>query len=60
MSSLSELLADRRAQFTTPSSVRRLVIALIVLTILVVVGVDVYNEMVPALEQCAPNCELRG
>lgn len=49
-----------RAQFTTPRPVRRLVIALTLLTILVVVGVDVYNEMTPALEQCAPNCRLRG
>ena len=60
MSKVRELIGDRRAQFTTPRSVRRLTIALIVLTILAVVGVDVYNEMIPALEQCAPNCELRG
>jgi hypothetical protein len=32
----------------------------IVLAVLVLVGLDVHNEMIPALEQCAPNCELRG
>ena len=32
----------------------------IVLAVLVLVGLDVHNEMVPALEQCAPNCRLRG
>ena len=32
----------------------------IVLTVVVLVGLDVHNEIIPALEQCAPNCELRG
>jgi len=32
----------------------------IVLAVVVLVGLDVHNEMILALEQCAPNCELRG
>ena len=51
---------DDRAQFTTPRPVRRLTIALIVLTILALVGLEMHNEIMTALEQCAPNCELRG
>lgn len=36
------------------------VVYAIVLAVLVLVGLDVHNEMIPALEQCAPNCEFRG
>ena len=54
------MIDGRRAQLTTPPPVRKLVIALVLLGILVVVGVEVHNEMIPALEQCAPNCDLRG
>jgi len=32
----------------------------IVLAVVVLVGVEVHNEMISALEQCAPNCNLRG
>jgi hypothetical protein len=60
MTSASELSEYNRAQNLAMPRYIYFVLGILLLSLIVVVGIEIYNEMVPALEQCAPNCRLRG
>ena len=60
MSSASDLSGDTRAQNLAMPRYIYFVLGIVLLSLIVVVGIEIYNEMLPALEQCAPNCRLRG
>jgi hypothetical protein len=53
------MMPDRAQNLAMPRYIY-FVLGIILLSLIVVVGIEVYQEMVPVLEQCAPNCRLRG